>query len=382
MLTVSNRLGMETSRAKPGHVRPIAEEDIAQIAELHEKVFGANHKRCDAGNLRSYFTEIFCRNPWYDPELPSLAYQESDGRVIGCLGVMPRRMTFKGRPIQVAVTHNFMVEPGRRSTLAGIQLLKVFLSGPQDLSTAEGNSLSREIWSGFGGSTAPLYTIRWTRPLRPSQYLLSFLMKRGLSAPLTVALKPFCRALDAIAGKAAQGPFRPSAPTFPGEEVDADGLGKWFSEFTRNRSLRPEYDQRSLKWLLEIMARTKGRGSFRKVAVRGRNGEVAGWYLYYLNPGGVSEVVQIAARPDTMNDVVDHLFYDAWSRGVVAVTGQLDPGFFQALSGRNCLFHDGGGSWLLIHSKNSAILDAIHRGDAFFSRMEGEWWIAFCTGYV
>jgi hypothetical protein len=32
----------------------------------------------------------------------------------------------------------------------------------------------------------------------------------------------------------------------------------------------------------------------------------------------------------------------------------------------------------LIHSRNEKLLNAIYHGDAFLSRLEGEWWMRFC----
>jgi len=59
--------------------------------------------------------------------------------------------------------------------------------------------------------------------------------------------------------------------------------------------------------------------------------------------------------------------------------GQVDPAFFHALSKKDCLFHHDGGSWMLVHSRHPELLHAIHRGDAFLTRLEGEWWISFLS---
>ena len=50
------------------------------------------------------------------------------------------------------------------------------------------------------------------------------------------------------------------------------------------------------------------------------------------------------------------------------------------LSDKNFLFHRGDRSWMLVHSRRPEVLDAIHRGTAFLTRMEGEWWISFGGG--
>src|SRR5713101_5350449 len=139
-----------------GSVRPLEVQDIPRIAELYHAVFGARNGFAPS-QIASYLEEILCRNPWRDPALPSLVYEEGAGRIIGCLGVMPRPMSIGGVRIQAAISHTFMVEPARRASLAGVELGKAFLAGRQDLSMAEGGDVSRRMMEGFGGSTALLF---------------------------------------------------------------------------------------------------------------------------------------------------------------------------------------------------------------------------------
>lgn len=355
-------------------VRRFVADDIPEVANLHENVFGSDRKSSPQV-LRSYLAELFVHNPWYDESLPSLVYEDHVGRIVGFLGVMPRRMSIGGRPIQVAISHTFMVQPERRSTLAGVELLKVFFAGRQDLSMAEGNDFSRKMWEGLGGTTELLYSICWMRLLRPSQYFVSFLAKQGVSR-VTFALRPFCRIVDAMAARMPQSPFRQVPPRVSGENLEEETFLASLSVFAGGRWLRPEYDASSLSWLLGMVARKKKPGTCRKVIVRGAEKEILGWYIYYAIPGGAGEVVQIVARDTSANEVLDHLFYDAWRHGVVAVSGRLEPRFMQALSRKYCLF-DWDGRWMLVHSRDSGLLQAIHRGDAFLTRLEGEWWIGF-----
>jgi hypothetical protein len=354
-----------------GQVRPLVEDDIPQVAELHARIIGGSDRPA-----LPVLTQIFCRHPWSDKDLPSLVYQQGNGDIAGVLGVMPRPMSMNGRPLQAAITHTFMVDPRSRSTLVALQLLKAYLTGPQDLTLAEGNELSRKLGEGLGVTTSLIYSIRWTRALRPSQYVLSVLNKRGLHTRTASVLKPFSHVVDAIAAHMRQGPFRQSKPRFTEEELDGETLRACVSEISQHRSLRPRYDTPSLNWLLDLLGEKKGRGILRKVLLRDSRREIAGWYLYYSNPKGMSEVVQVGATPASISEVLDHLFYDAWGRGAVAVSGQLDPVFSQAVTDKDCLFRPGGGS-VLIHSRHPDVLQAINRGDAFLTRLEGEWCIAF-----
>jgi hypothetical protein len=46
------------------------------------------------------------------------------------------------------------------------------------------------------------------------------------------------------------------------------------------------------------------------------------------------------------------------------------------LGQRHCLFHSTS-AFALIHSRDAELLGTLARGDAFFSRLEGEWWMRF-----
>ncbi|MEO5656121.1 MAG: GNAT family N-acetyltransferase [Nitrospiria bacterium] len=362
-------------------IRPIQVGDLPQVLDLYRRVFGTS--RIDAPARAkahaTYLEEIFFGHPWIEKDLPSLVYQDR-GRIIGCLGVMPRRMSIGGRPLRAAVSHHFMVDPERRSTLAGVSLLRAFFAGPQDLSLAEGNTASRKIWEALGGTTALLYSLRWVRPLRPSRYLLACAADRGLPGAVDLALRPLCRMVDTAASGISHRLFRFRTESREGAALSADDLLGRLGEFSRGRALRPEYDEPALRWLLGLLGRKKGRGTLRYVAVHNPQGARLGWYLYYVNPGGMSEVLQLVATRETARDVLGHLFADAWRRGAVAVSGQLDPPLMPAFVEANC--HYRGGSWMLAHSAHHDVLHALHAGDAFFSRLEGEWWIGLQGGWV
>ena len=258
-----------------GSVRPMVAEDIPRIAGLYRTVFGARNGFAPS-QIASYLHEILCRNPWRDPAMPSLVYEDEERRIIGCLGVMPRRMSVAGAPIRAAISHTFMVEPSRRPSLAGVELGRAFLEGPQDLSLAEGGDVSRRMMEGFGGSTALLFSLRWTRPLRPSRYVLSFLKRRRLPAALAGALVPLCYAADAVGPWIRGGPFRLPAPRLEEEELECPTLLGALPAMSRRRSLRPEYDAESLGWLLDLLGRKRSRGRLQKVALRDGSRAVVG----------------------------------------------------------------------------------------------------------
>jgi len=364
---------------KMNPIRPFTKNDVPQVVKLYQKVFFNNGSTAPSSSkLDAYFKEMFFHNPWPDEEIPSLVYEAGDGEIIGFIGIIPRRMQLHGRPIRAAISMHFMVEPGSRSTLAGVQLLKTFFSGPQDLSlTDSAGVVGRKIWEGVGGATALAYSINWMRLLRPSRYALRLLARKNrLLRLLAAALRPLCPIVDAIAGRAL--PRRFGKPDASLEEVDLDKetLLAGVAQFTSGYALRPDYDPDSLFWLLAKADQMAGRGALRKLALRNAGGELVGWCLYELRADGMGEVLQVAGRKKSFGEVLDHPFRHSRRNGAIALSGRLAPEFAQEFSDRYCFFNCNG-PWTLMHSKNQEVLQAIYQGDLFFTRMEGEW----CTRF-
>src|SRR5918996_2295114 len=158
-----------------GHVRPFVEGDIPQVARMHRVVFKLGDS-VPLESYRDYFKQVFVDNPAGEGALPSLVYEDDDGRILGFVGLVPRRIGMNGYRFQAVVSSQFIVDPAGPVGLVALRLLKTYLEGPQDLSIAdEANDVSRRIWEGLGGTTALLLSIYWTRALRPARFGLSFL---------------------------------------------------------------------------------------------------------------------------------------------------------------------------------------------------------------
>jgi hypothetical protein len=287
-------------------------------------------------------------------------------------------MLLHGRPIRVAVSMHFMVEPDSRSTLAGVQLLKVFFSGPQDLSvTDSAGAVGRKIWEGLGGATALGYSINWMRLLRPSRYVLRHLAQRNWPLRfLAAALRPLCPILDAMAGRALPRRFGKPEASLQEVDLDKETLLAGIAQFTPGYALRPDYDPESLFWLLAKADQLAYPGALRKLALRNADGELVGWFLYELRADGLGEVLQVVGHKKSFGKVLDHLFRHGRRNGAIALSGRLAPQFAQEFSDRYCFF-DCSGPWTLMHSKNQEVLQTIYQGDLFLTRLEGEW----CTRF-
>src|SRR5215470_9502011 len=136
-------------------IRPFLKEDIPQVAEMFQRLLLGDMppmRMLSSAALPDYFEEIFFHNPWYDESIPSLVYEESDGKNIGFSGVAPRRMLFLDQPVRVAVSFHFVGGREGRSSMAGGKLLRAFFGGPKDRCLSDGaGRVGRRRGEGVGG---------------------------------------------------------------------------------------------------------------------------------------------------------------------------------------------------------------------------------------
>jgi hypothetical protein len=325
--------------------------------------------------LQDYFDRIFFNNPWYNDALPSLVYQNDAGKILGFLGVVPRRMVFQEIPISVAISFHFMVEPEGRSTLAGVHLLRTFFSGPQDLSLTDGAGVvGRKVWEMVGGVSVPLYSQHWTRILRPSREALRMLSRNKLISSVSGLISPFCDVADSAIARLMPRYF-PSADAFE-EELEVSTFLEGLPQLSKGLALQPCYDYSTAQWLFDCAAEMKYFGHLQKVLVRNDKNEIRGWFIYYLKNGELGTVVQLAARKGAVEEILDHLFCHARRNGATAISGRVEPRYMRELSEKHC-YSRSVGAMFLVHSRNHELLHAIQRGDAFMSELEGEWTLLF-----
>lgn len=359
--------------AGTGSVRALRREDIPAVAALRQRLF--RHSERPAESLAAYAEQILFRNPWRGEGLASLVYEGEDGQVAGFVGIIPRRMAFGRRMLRVAVGTQLMVAPGARA-VASRRLVRALITGPQDLTFSDAaNQAARRIWESVGGHTALAHSLFWSRPLRPTRCALARHARGGFFRAAGYAARPLCAVADTVAARLAR---RIPAP-LPGDTVepfDAPLQVAALEEVLERWTLRPCYERVSLDWLLGQVVVKPHLGELQQLLVRDARRRVVGWALYCLNRGGVSQVIQVAARRGALGRVLAPLFDHAGRRGAIALEGRLDPGCAQEFADAGCGFTRDG-PWTLAHARDPDIMRAIERSDAFLSRLEGEWWLSF-----
>ena len=354
-------------------IRPMTPADVPQVASLYELIFRSRTPRA-APKLAPYFERILLRNPWFDPEVPSLVYEADRGRIVGFIGSHVRRMSFEGARVRLAVPSTFISDPRERNRTAGAFLLRRFLSGPQDLTITDGATVPvQRIWERLGGHTAHFRSLAWTRMYRPFRFTGEYLSRRRGSrsarrwgrmvAPLDLPARAVPRLRS-----------QPPDDSLSAEELTPARLVAALPDMVTGR-LRPDYDQDFLGWLFAEMARVATRGDLVRKLVRGSDGAAMGWYVAYLMDSGPCEVMQIMAGAQGVEPVLDHLLHTADQMGATAVQGAVDGRLLEAVSRRGAFLHLSART--LIHSRRQELVNAALGDDMMLTRMDGERWMGF-----
>lgn len=355
-------------------IRPLERQDIPQVASLVELRLGSGSRRPSPG-LGRFLERTLLDHPWADPAIPSLVYErDEDGahRIGGFIASQVRRMRFDGEPIRMACVSHLVADPAARRRIGAV-LLRAMLNGPQDLSLTDTatEEVSR-MWERLGAERAYIGCVRWLRLFGPWTYLAQSRLRIPVGSPGGAGrlISAASTALDAASRRALPGRLRPRTPTSSAEPLTPATLLEHLPTVTAGTRLVPDYDRAYLEWLFGELVR-KGAGE--PVGAVVKDGErPRGWFLYHSQPGGVSLVLTVAARNrEDAAAVVDHLFHDAYRRGVVALLGRFEPQLLAVLTARRCQLSAGSG--LVIRSQTPEILHAIQSGRALLTQLEGEW---------
>jgi hypothetical protein len=354
-------------------IRPAERGDIPAIVDFHLRVFGMPPGTPPPPPDLDYET-MFFDHPWYDSEIRSLVY-EKDGDLLGFMGIVARQMEFKGRPIRAAIPTKFMVDAERGGALIAVQLLKALAAMPQEVAINDGsNEVMREVWLRAGADILFPSSMHWVRPFKPAESVRRRVRQRGGVAGLAGRVaRPATGAADLVLRRMGWNDFS------AGEHLEADStlatakLLPLIERESAQRLLRPVYDEATLAWQLGQLKRMGRYRELRGAILRTKKGKEVGWYLYYHQPRGVSEVLQLVAHPGREDAVFAKLLDEARGGGATALRGRIDIRLLPALANQRCTFA-AGDPWSLVMTENDELRAALQGKDAFFTRMEGEWW--------
>jgi hypothetical protein len=331
-----------------------------------------------------FLEDTLLDQPWADPALPSLVYEEG-GQILGTLGANARRMRFRGEPIRAVVSAYFWSHPRVRNRGVGARLLQELLSGPQDLTLTDAATPAvRGMWEMLGGQTVHLGSFSYAWMLQPVRLSVELVLRHRLPR-LAALARAVAVPMDALATRVPRARFSVEPSDAASEPLTPAAMVEHLAAVAGSCSLVADYDVPYLEWLFgHLRALDRRRLPWLGGVERGalvaelvtRRGRVLGWYVCYLRPSGLCRVLQIAAPKRGIPHVVRHLLARASHLGAIGVVGRLEPNVLSALEagvGR-CLVLPLGR--MLVHARDPELLAAILRGDALLTRLDGEWWAA------
>jgi hypothetical protein len=99
-----------------------------------------------------------------------------------------------------------------------------------------------------------------------------------------------------------------------------------------------------------------------------------GWFIYAIRENGQIEVVQMAALPGREGVTLDHMIHHAIAAGGAVLRGRLDRRLAPLISEREFPLTLGQ-PWTVVRSGRPDVAAQFLSGNAFFSRLDAEWWI-------
>lgn len=360
------------ARAGTAEIRLCKPSDISQVARLFHRAFRPQATEGSAA-LERYLHALFLEHPWQDDEIASRVFVSPQGLVEGFIGVLPLRMSLRGRVVKAAVASSLMVADPEGNPLAGARLLRSFLSGPQELSLSEtSNPVAQAMWRRLGGEAISAYSLEWLRVLRPARFAVSVM--GDAFAPLKM-LHPFGAGIDALLDGLSRNPLtvepiqiKPDDDVDPGDAEIVESI----LALSRHYALRPEWDADSLRQFLMHAATKRRHGVLVRRLVTGKGNVPIGCFLYYQRSGGVGYVLQVFARPDAREIVIDRLLDHAYRHQCIALRGRSTADLQDTLMRRQALFVHR--SSLTVHSKDADLLKALRTDDALITGLAGESW--------
>jgi GNAT superfamily N-acetyltransferase len=347
-------------------IRPLEPGDVPALARLYSE-FGEIDVAATP-KLEPFFQRLMFDDPFLDPEIPALAYEDPDDGVVGVRCVHPRRFAYGDRAIRIASAGPMMVDRRHRRRGIAAKLVERYFEGAQELAASDrSGDIVHGVWKRLGTLPYPSGSVGWAYALAPAGRAAGALARehgrerlpgQGLLAALDAPLR------KRRTPEPASGSVEPLADAAVIELLA--GLGDEFA-------LRPAYTEEYLAWLFPTMELVNVGEQLVRRLVRAGDGRAIGAYVMYVTPGAAANVVQLAAARDDVALVLDHLIHDAAARGVAEVEGRLEPHLLESLRAFPCRVE-----WVEranVQSADPELIATVLGGRSLLTRMDGEYWM-------
>lgn len=355
-------------------IRELTESDLPALESLRTDPTGSPADRQKVRTaISGLLPRLFLSGPWSNPQRPGLIYEEADGGISGMLAIGERKFRHGDATCRVAISADLFVAPEARPRMVGFHLLRAFLNGPQDLAVSDiANEHTRRMWVRMGGTIASAWNQNWIAILRPAALAASRVTVPGLAGIARAGSRlaePLASRL--LAGRLLWRPGGEDRGVQDGE-LNAAEYRERLGELTEDEELRPVVGHHEAEWIwrrLEFVS--PGPGPVTAATFRNARGELLGWCLYKTTPQRTATVLQLAARTTAAGAVIDRLLGRLFDEGVAAVSGRIQPRFWQPLADRGCWFVPRQ-TFTLVHSRRRELIRVFQDGRAWLSPIDGE----------
>jgi len=347
-------------------IRALEPRDVPVLARLYAEFVG--YDPATAPRLESFFQRLMFDDPFLDPEIPALAYEDPEDGVVGVRCIHPRRFVYGDRKIRIASAGPMIVDSRHRRRGIAQKLFERYLEGAQEMAASDrSGDIVHGVWKRLGTVQYASGSVGWSRVVAPaSRFVGELARERGRGRAPGQAL---LSTLDARARRRREPEPESGAVEPLGNAALIELLGQLAGDFP----LRPAYDDVYLTWLFDTMELVNVGDELVRRLVRADDGRPIGAYVMYVTPGAAANVVQIASGRDDVALVLDHLLFDAATRGVVEVEGRLEPHLIEPLRSRSCRIE-----WVEranVQSDDPQLVNTVLSGRSLLTRMDGEYWM-------
>ncbi|SEE50415.1 hypothetical protein SAMN05519104_6327 [Rhizobiales bacterium GAS188] len=353
-------------------IRPFEPSDLPEVAIMFLKAFRGRTAAAPT-SLIEHMRDVYFGHPAYDRRMGSLVHLRLDGAIDGFIGAFPQPLMLSGRALRGVVTGGFMVDDPAANPITGARLVRRLLNGPQDVTiTDTANRRSLDFQRVLGCETLDLQSLQWTKILEPASYVLSLLDVRTGRLPM-MPLRPLARLLDRVRVEKAQYHPIQARSGWRDADIDVESFASIFERFAGEFDLRPSWTRSELLWLLDQASRKTKFGSLFIRGVQRCTGETVGAYLYFGRRRSEAMTLQIAARPEAAEVVLESLFAHAAAMGCTVVRGTAQPFLMPGLFRNDrIVFRHASGTHL--HARDADLLRIIRSGRVLVGGLVGEGW--------
>ncbi|MEM6991468.1 MAG: hypothetical protein AAF721_13250 [Myxococcota bacterium] len=317
--------------------------------------------------------------PSFDGEAPhSLVHEGSDGRIVGFIGVVPRKWKVGDRTLIGATTTGLVVDPEHPDRmLSALWLTRGAHRQGQDFTFVDRPTPTVTKFSAsLGGEGYPGHGFNFRLALREheasrQEFRDRVRYRRWWPAVAAVerAVRPVTAALDNRRPR--------ELPTAAQAAVDLEEATAATLHEARC-ALSEHYgpilidDEALAQWQFDYMATYASRGDFRWFVARAR-GAIVGWVLYYVRDDAPSEVASLVALPNHSAAVSAALIRQAYDDGCSSIFGTVSGAVVHDLLDFGGVVDSTDRVWVQANHRENQALFRTNR--TLITGLEGEVWV-------